>query len=162
MWIPPVILALLCVVFGVFAYGLPLKMFIFPSIGQTPVFTGIWDSGLATVLIILAIAIGFLIYFLGSVVKTREADIFVGGESPEEYPEMRLSGTGFYETIREMGVLRTIYKLAEKKVFDIYEVGVKMTLGFNKMLRYIHNGVLLTYLAWCMLGMIVLFYFLLK
>ncbi len=162
MWIPPVILALLCVIFGVFAYRVPLRMFIFPSIGQTPGFTGIWDPGLATVLIVLAIAIGFLIYFLGSVVKTREADIFIGGESPERYPEMRLSGTEFYETIREMGALKGIYKLAEKKVFDIYEVGAKMTLGFNKMLRYIHNGVLLTYLAWCMLGMIVLFYFLLK
>lgn len=162
MWIPTVILATLCVVFGVFAYQVPLKMLIFPSLGQEPQFTGIWNSGLATSLLIVSVFIGFIIYFIGSAVKTRTADVFVGGERIEEHPEMRVSGTEFYETIREIGALKGIYRLAEKKAFDVYEVGVKMTLGFNKALRYIHNGVLLTYLAWCMLGMIVLFYFLLK
>ena len=75
---------------------------------------------------------------------------------------MRVSGTEFYETIKNIGILKIIYRWAEKKFFDIYEVGVKMTLGFNKVLRYIHNGILLTYLAWCMLGMIVLFFVLMK
>ncbi len=162
MWIPTVILASLCVIFGVFAYRVPLKMFIFPSLGAEVTFTGIWSSGLATALLISAVIIGFIIYILGTAIKTRQAEVFVGGETIKEYPEMRVSGTEFYETIRQMGVLKTIYRMAEKKFFDIYEIGVKITLGFNKALRYIHNGILLTYLAWCLLGMCVLFYFLLK
>jgi len=60
------------------------------------------------------------------------------------------------------GILKFIYKLAEKKLFDIYDVGSKITFGFNKLLRYIHNGVLSTYLSWCLLGMIILFYILLR
>ncbi|MFH1552305.1 MAG: proton-conducting transporter membrane subunit [Candidatus Omnitrophota bacterium] len=162
MWIPTVILAALCVIFGVFAYQVPLKMFIFPSLGGGMAFTGIWNSGLATFLVILGIIIGFLIYLAGSAFKTRTAEPFVGGEILERQPNMRVSGTEFYETIREIGILKAIYSLAEKKVFDIYEVGVKGTLAFNKVLRYIHNGILLTYLAWCLLGMIVLFYFLVR
>jgi NADH:ubiquinone oxidoreductase subunit 5 (subunit L)/multisubunit Na+/H+ antiporter MnhA subunit len=162
MWIPTVILAALCIVFGIFAYRLPLKMFIFPSVGGEMPFTGIWNSSLATVLLISAVVIGFVIYLVGSAVKTRTTEIFVGGEILKDYPEMRVSGTEFYETIKEIGILKTIYKWAEKKFFDIYEVGVKITLGFNKVLRYIHNGVLLTYLSWCLLGMIILFYLLVR
>ena len=105
--------------------------------------------------------VGFIIYLIGTASKTRTTAIFVGGETVEEHPQMRVSGVEFYETIREIGILKTIYKLAEKKLFDIYEVGAKITFGFNKVLRFIHNGVLPTYLAWCMLGMIVLFYILL-
>ena len=162
MWLTMVILSVLCVVFGIFAYQVPLKMFIFPSLGTPAAFTGIWDSGLATGMIILGIVIGFLIYLMGTVVKTRVSEPFIGGERLAKHPDMRPSGTEFYDTIKNMGVLKFIYKLAEKKVFDIYEVGVKITLGFNKALRYIHNGVLLTYLAWCLLGLGVIFYILLK
>jgi formate hydrogenlyase subunit 3/multisubunit Na+/H+ antiporter MnhD subunit len=162
MWITSVVLAALCVVFGVFAYRIPLKMFIFPSMGGEVAFSGIWDSGLVTALMILAIGVGFVIYFIGSAAKTRTAEPFIGGEILAKQPDMRLSGVDFYDTIRDIGVLRAIYALAEKKVFDIYEVGVKFTLGFNSMLRYIHNGILLTYLAWCLLGTGVLFYILLR
>ncbi|MFC1549045.1 NADH-quinone oxidoreductase subunit L [Candidatus Omnitrophota bacterium] len=163
MWIPTVILATLCVVFGVFAYGIPLRLFIFPSMNvPEPSFTGLWHSGTAAALLVFATAVGYIIYLAGSAIKTRTVEPFVGGEILEKQPDMRVSGTEFYETIREIGVLKAIYKLAEKKVFDIYEVGTKMTLGFNRMLRYIHNGILLTYLSWCLLGMLVLFYVLMK
>jgi len=162
MWIPTVILATLCIVFGVFAYRLPLKVFIFPSLGGQEDFSGIWNSGLATTLLLSAVLIGFVIYLIGNALKVRTTEAFIGGETIEKHPEMRVSGVEFYETIREVGILKTIYKMAEKKLFDIYEVGAKITFGFNKLLRYIHNGVLLTYLAWCMLGMIVLFYILFK
>jgi NADH:ubiquinone oxidoreductase subunit 5 (subunit L)/multisubunit Na+/H+ antiporter MnhA subunit len=162
MWIPTVILAVLCVLFGVFAYGIPLKLFIFPSLGGETGFTGVWNSGLATALILSAIAVGFVIYLIGTVAKVRVTEPFIGGEVLKEKPDMRVSGTEFYNTIREIGVLKAVYGMAEKKFFDVYEVGVKMTLGINRVLRYIHNGVLLTYLAWCLLGMVVLFYFLVR
>ncbi|UCD55781.1 MAG: hypothetical protein JSV93_03070, partial [Candidatus Omnitrophota bacterium] len=129
---------------------------------QAVLFSGTWFSGLAGILILAGIAIGFIIYVSGSAIKTREASMFVGGEILTDVPEMRISGVEFYNTIKEIGFLKTIYALAEKKVFDIYNVGTKITLGFTKILRYIHNGVLPTYLAWCLLGMGILLYLLLR
>ncbi|MFQ5951935.1 MAG: NADH-quinone oxidoreductase subunit L [Candidatus Omnitrophota bacterium] len=163
MWIPTVILASLCVIFGVFAYWVPLKIFVFPSLGiAEPKFSGIWSSGTAAALLLLAIAIGYIIYFAGSAIKTRTAEPFVGGEILGKQPGMRVSGVGFYNTIKEINILGAIYKLAEKRAFDIYDVGAKITFGFTRVFRYLHNGILPTYLAWCLLGMIILFYFILR
>jgi len=162
MLIPTVTLAALCVIFGVFAYRIPLKLFIFPSLKTDVAFTGIWNAGLATVLILTGILIGVLIFFLGKAFKVRKTDIFVGGETLADIPDMRISGTEFYNTVQDIGVLKFIYKLAENKVFDVYEVGAKTTFAFNKLLRYLHNGVLPTYLTWCLLGMLILFYILLR
>ena len=162
MWIPMVTLAGLCVLFGVLVYRVPLKMFILPAIGEPVSFIGSWWAAPATILLVAGIIIGIIIYLLGKAVKPRETEIFVGGERVSDVPEMRLSGTEFYNTIQEIGILKFIYELANKKFFDIYEVGSKLTFGFNGFLRYLHNGVLPTYLAWCLLGMMVLFFILLR
>jgi NADH:ubiquinone oxidoreductase subunit 5 (subunit L)/multisubunit Na+/H+ antiporter MnhA subunit len=157
MWIPAALLAGLCILFGVFAYSLPLKMFILPSLERELYFPGIWNSSLATLLILAGLIIGYIIYLLGSITRTRTTDSFVGGEDLASHPEMRLSGTEFYNTIERTWFLERIYRAAKIKSFDIYEIGSKATFGFNKVLRYLHNGVLPTYLAWCLLGMIILF-----
>ena len=162
MWIPTVILAGLCIIFGVFAYRIPLNLFIFPSLGMNVVFSGIWKASLATVLIFAGIIAGIVIYLLGRATNTRETEIFVGGETLKEYPQMRISGTKFYNTVQDVGLLGNIYRLAKDKAFDLYEVSKKITFGFNKILSYTHNGVLSTYLAWCLLGMGVLFWILLR
>jgi len=162
MWIPQVFLAGLCVIFGVFAYRIPLKMFIFPSLGEKIEFLGIWNASLATILIIVGIIVGVIIYLLGTITKTRETEAFIGGEILEEQLNMRVSGTEFYNTIKDVAPLDTIYGLAERKVFDIYHLGSIITFGFNKILSYLHNGILPTYLSWCLLGMIILFYILLR
>ncbi|MFH1776987.1 MAG: complex I subunit 5 family protein [Candidatus Omnitrophota bacterium] len=160
MLAPPLLLALFCVVFGVFAYQVPLSMLIFPSLGINVPFLGIWNSSLATLLLIVGIVVGAVIYYLGTAAKTREAEVFVGGEDVQEHPEMRVSGTEFYNTIKETAPLKTIYCLAENKVFDIYHIGEKAASGFAQILRNIHNGILPSYLSWCLLGMMVLFYIL--
>jgi len=162
MLAPMITLATLCIVFGIFAYKIPLRMFIFPSLGTSVKFSGTWDAGIATVLVLAGIGVGFIIYLLGSALKIRQTEPFVGGASVKSNPDMRVSGTEFYNTIQEIGILKFIYKLAHKKFFDIYNVGTGLTLGFNKVLRYIHNGILPTYMAWCLLGMTVLFVYLLK
>ena len=162
MWIPQVFLAALCVIFGVFAYRIPLKLFIFPSLGQDVVFSGIWNANLATALLLAGIIIGIVIYLLGTISAARETEVFVGGELLKEHPDMRVSGTGFYDTIQDIGILRGIYRKAKRGVFDPYEIGRKITFAFTGILRYIHNGVLSTYLAWCLLGMGILFYVLLR
>ena len=162
MLIPQIVLASLCVIFGVFAYQIPLKMFVFPSLREEVVFHGLWNASFASLLILVGIIIGIIIYLWGTITKTREVDTFIGGEILKEQTDMRISGTEFYNTIRNISPLNTIYKLAEKKAFDIYDIGTFITLGFNKVLRYLHNGILLTYLAWCCLAMIILFYILLR
>jgi NADH:ubiquinone oxidoreductase subunit 5 (subunit L)/multisubunit Na+/H+ antiporter MnhA subunit len=161
MWIPAAILALLCLCFGVFAYQIPLATFIFPSLPWGFDFTGIWDAGWATLLITLGIILGMVIYALGKA-KPRETAVFIGGEDQAQKPLMRVSGTEFYNTIQDISILGKIYRLAEEKFFDIYEAGSKITFAFNGLLRYLHNGVLPTYLSWCLLGMILLFFILLK
>jgi NADH:ubiquinone oxidoreductase subunit 5 (subunit L)/multisubunit Na+/H+ antiporter MnhA subunit len=162
MWIPQVFLAVLCVIFGIFAYRIPLKMFIFPSLEGKVEFFGIWNASLATILIIVGIIVGVIIYLLGTITKTRETEAFIGGEILEKQPNMRVSGTEFYNTIKDIAPLDAIYRLAERKLFDVYHLGSTITFGFNKILSYLHNGILLTYLSWCLLGMIILFYILLR
>ena len=68
---------------------------------------------------------------------------------------MRPSGTEFYNTIKEMPLIKGFYAKAEKKLFDIYEVGKKIVFFFIGIFRYLHNGVLPTYLVWCLLGVMV-------
>ena len=155
-------LAAFCVVYGVFARQIPLNNFILPSLKHHVVFSGAWSPDVATVLILLGILIGVVIYLLGRPKGARVTAPFVGGEVLKEHPEMRMSGTEFYRTIQDMRGLKGIYALAQKKVFDIYEMGLKGAQGLYGVLRYFHNGILPTYLAWCLLGMLALFYFLLK
>ncbi len=162
MWIPTVTLATLCVVFGVFAYQIPLKFFIFPSISQVVAFSGMWSASLATGLILAGIVVGVVIYLLGTATKTRTTDIFVGGEMLKDQPDMRVSGTEFYDTIRELGILRAIYNKAEAGLFDIYVQAKNIVFGIGKFFQYLHNGILSTYLVWTLLGMIGLFWAILR
>lgn len=162
MLIPMATLALLCLLFGIFAYQIPLKLFIFPSLEGAVTFTGSWASALATVFIILGIFIGVVIYFLGNFVKTRETEAFIGGEVLAKHPQMRVSGVEFYNTISEIGFFKVIYRWARKKYFDIYNVGAKLIFSLTNILGRLHNGVLPTYLSWCLLGGVVIFYFLLR
>lgn len=162
MGFPIVLLAGLCVLFGIFARQIPLGLFICPSLKQHVAFSGTWSAGVATILIILGLLVGFVIYLLGMAGKSRTTAPFVGGETLKEHPEMRMSGTEFYQTVGDIGLLKRIYALAQEKVFDIYELGLKGAQKLYGILRFLHNGILPTYLAWCLLGMIALFYILLK
>lgn len=154
MWIPMVILAALCVIFGVFAYSTALREFIFPAVSGIS-FIGLWQPGLAAILIIVGIIIGMIIYLLGKV-KTRADSTYIGGEVLPE--EERVTGVDFYQTIHEMTPFKGIYGKAEAKAFDIYNQGIKFVFFFTDRLREVHTGILPVYLIWCLLGMVVLFF----
>ncbi|KPJ69724.1 hypothetical protein AMJ44_02565 [candidate division WOR-1 bacterium DG_54_3] len=154
MWVPMVILASLCVIFGVFAYALPLAHFILPSI-RGVIYTGFWSPTLATLLILVGLAIGLFIYWIGKVKIGTPKAAYVGGELLNE-EIVKVSGVDFYNTIRNWGPLRGIYRVSERKIFDIYEIGSKITFGFSGVLKWLHNGLLHTYLAWMFLGVIIL------
>jgi hypothetical protein len=61
-----------------------------------------------------------------------------------------------------MPLIKSFYCLAEKKVFDIYEQGKKSIFSLIRILQYLHNGVLPTYLVWCLIGMILFIFALVR
>ena len=162
MTVPMVFLAALCVIFGVWA-KYPIEQYINPivhgSIATSPtgtleITTGMWSPGGATGLIILGITVGLIIFAAGRLTTRRTGRIFIGGRRPaENLDPMHVPGTGFYQTIRETGGLRGLYANAEERVLDVYEVGGRIGQVFVNGLRFIHNGVLSTYLAWAVIGL---------
>lgn len=162
MIIPVLVLSLLCVVFGAFGYKLPLEYFIYPAIGVTGAVAGYAPSVSASLVILAAMA-GFGIYYLSRAGKySRRDDNFVGGETLPIRAENKVSGTEFYNTVREFGVLKAIYSGAEKGYLDIYEQGKSLVFGIGGFLRYLHNGVLPTYMIWTLIGMTIMFFVLMR
>ena len=157
MWLPPALLAGICILFGIFAFQIPLRLFISPILsGQS--FIGFWSPGLATALIIVGLILGLIVFKLSKLKLSFRQDLpFIGGET-SVLEESRVSGTEFYNTVKEINILSKIYKLAEAKFFDIYDQGQRGVFWVTGLLRNLHNGILPTYLVWCLLGMIVMFF----
>ncbi|MBI4707501.1 MAG: hypothetical protein HY761_06215 [Candidatus Omnitrophica bacterium] len=156
MWMPPAILALICVVFGVFANQIPLRYFIQPILGNI-VFSG-WYAGVTTLIIMIALFSGVVIFYLNTKTVYRKDQAFVGGEALDSDAHA-VTGTEFYNTVKDIGLMRMVYKKAEAGVFDIYEQGKKI-FRVSDFLRFLHNGIMPTYLIWMLLGMLGLFFFL--
>jgi len=175
MVIPMLLLAFLCIIFGVFV-SLPLRHFILPILGLTEISaihpTGFWTAG-PTILIILGLIIGFILYYLlrpGK--KARVSEVFVGGElispTPEAFVtlpdggqtktsvidvnEGSLPGTYFYDSVKSLKSINEIYRIAENKFFDIYDQLRSIFSLFVKGLVRLHSGLLTTYIGWLLLG----------
>jgi len=153
---PLVILSLLCVLLGVFAWKIPFGQLFRPEVSGHLNVQGIWQSGLATLMIIAGLIIGYLMYFFGTIKKARTVAPFVGGETLEKNPDMRVSGVDFYNTIKDISILRVIYRFAERKLFDLYEVVNKVVAGFGIIFSFMHNGILSRYFLWFIIGLVVL------
>jgi len=156
MWLPPAVLAVLCVVFGVLAVQIPLGLLIFPAIGGEIELVGIWDAVPASLLLLGALLLGVIPYVWAAVGRVRVTDPFIGGEHLSEQPDMRISGVRFYKSVEDLEPLKTLYGAAAKKWFDPYELGKDLSLGCSRLLGTLHNGVLPRYLAWCLAGMLFL------
>lgn len=152
---PLVVLAALCIVFGVF-YGLPLRAFIFPGIGAAASPPGIWQSGLATILILGGILLGLLVAAVaGMAGKARTVPTFIGGErAPAE--RIRVSGAHFYDTIRKLPLLSKIYEAQEKGRLDPYGGVGWLGLRISGALKSVHSGLLPWYLVWSVAGVVIL------
>ncbi|MDP8234541.1 MAG: proton-conducting transporter membrane subunit [Candidatus Saelkia tenebricola] len=157
MVIPVVFLALLCIVFGLFGESFVLKYLINPI--SVNLEYGLWLPQVVMILMLFAGTLGVIAFAL-SRSKIRIVDNFIGGEVLSD--EVRPRATEFYISIRENGVLGSIYNMAEKKIFDIYEVCLKIVFGIIRVLRYLHNGILPTYLVWCLIGVLILFFKIIK
>lgn len=153
MSLPMGTLALLCILFGIFAFTIPLKHFLLPAVPGIE-YVGIWSPGLASTLIIVGLVVGLIIYLMGKALNIREAGTFTGGEA--QVNEERITGTGFYNTVKEVGGIQKGYLWAEKKWFDIYDRFNAIADSISSLFRKAHTGVLTTYIFWLVTGMLVL------
>jgi formate hydrogenlyase subunit 3/multisubunit Na+/H+ antiporter MnhD subunit len=166
MWLPMLFLAAACIVFGVFAYRLPLARLILPAMPEQVVYTGTWWAGPATVMLVAAFAAGLVLYLFATVRKARVCSTYVGGEILENTyvsetetgkgRDIEVSGVDFYRTVQEMQPFRLMYAMAAKKLFDLYDVGAAVTFFISKVLKLFHTGVLTSYIGWYIIGIIAL------
>jgi NADH:ubiquinone oxidoreductase subunit 5 (subunit L)/multisubunit Na+/H+ antiporter MnhA subunit len=154
--LPLTVLSLLCIGLGIFAWKIPFGEYFNPEVTGQLDLPGIWQSGLATIMLIVSLLIGYLIYLAGTLKKARIVEPFVGGETLVDNPDMRVSGVDFYKTIQELGVLKGIYRWAEKKLFDLYVVAGKFVAGFGIIFSFMHNGILSRYFLWFIVGLVVI------
>ena len=124
---PIFVLGLLAIGFGVF-YQWPVTALLAPILGpgaQVSII-GLWNSNLATLLLLASLLIGLVIYWAGRPRRSLEADVFLGGEvlDPEVY---RVPGTHFYGPVKDMDGLKQVYALANHGSFDLYLQGTILT-----------------------------------
>jgi NADH:ubiquinone oxidoreductase subunit 5 (subunit L)/multisubunit Na+/H+ antiporter MnhA subunit len=149
-------LAFLCIVFGILAVPLPLKFFIYPIVEKLgPVdFLGTYQPLVILGLFFVAFLLGYGIFLL--IRRIRVDDIYLGGMSADE--KYHLQGTSFYNEIRRMQPLASIYQAAENKHFDVYDLGTRSTFSFAHFFQRIHAGWLPIYLLFLVVGLIVLLF----
>lgn len=170
MLVPMIILALSCVIFGVFN-RLPINNFIQPILGLSA--QGYNFSGMpANFMLVIVTGIVLLASLWHHFIAVR----INGGAA-------RAS-----EHIHQAPVLATLYRWAEKKYLDPYEVAVKLINGiallfrwidrtidwvynifiagtagiFSWIIRRIHAGYYVIYISWSLIGAIVIMYFVFK
>jgi len=91
MWLPSIGLACLCILFGVFAYQLPLPPWIFPAMGGV---VPLSEPGMRHPRQPSpgGLCAGLLMYLVSTTRKARSCDTYIGGEIMDEV--VRHKGTG--------------------------------------------------------------------
>lgn len=164
MQVPMIFLAILCIVFGVYAM-LPLQRFILPSVaGSTGVSiedltistaSGFFSPVLTTILMIVGIIGGLIIYAFGKTRRIRiDENVWIGGNILEN-EEMRIPGTHFYKTVTDdlHPTWTALFKDGEDGALDVYNIWGKIGFNVVQVLRSLHNGILSTYLSWAIIGL---------
>ncbi len=179
---PALVLALLCIIFGIFAQQIPLAKLIYPSLPFLKVKEiGFWSAGLTTILMILGIVIGFIIFVFGTAFKPRKSRIFTGGEILDT-EQIRITGPNFYSSVHGIDMLEKTYRFGEEGAFDFYNYLRGVLGGFSvlfrdvineffvrayralsdiivssgRILSILHSGELPGYLGWIFLGGMIL------
>ncbi|MBN2538304.1 NADH dehydrogenase [candidate division WOR-3 bacterium] len=137
MWLPTISLALLCIAFGVFAYWLPLRHLIYPSLPFDVDPIGIWQPELVTVLMFIALGVGAVIYLLGTARKPVAGRTFVGGERIADNEESRVTGTAFYSSVKNLPVLGDLLRFGEAGSFDLFNWVRGVLGGLGSALRVV-------------------------
>ncbi len=153
MMIPMSILALTCILTGIFASGFVIPSIIQPLYAEFD-YPGIWQSSQVAVLVGVSIIIGILIYLAGNIKKFRLEDSYIGGEKDQDIS--KASVLDFYKTISTNRFLKIFYDAAEKKWFDLYDIGKNMVLSCSRIFSSWHTGILPFYVAWLISGLVIL------
>jgi len=156
MVIPLIVIALLCVGFGVFATK-QVVPYLFGSIAGEAAYIGSWNSSLVSLLVIVSIILGMIIYALGNLKNFRRDNSFIGGEKIQELTGFNV--TEFYNTISDFALFSFFFQRAKKRWFDIYNVSREVVVWFNSLLSKAHNGILLRYTTWMIIGLIIMLIF---
>jgi formate hydrogenlyase subunit 3/multisubunit Na+/H+ antiporter MnhD subunit len=167
---PMVVLAALCVVFGVVAVW-PLDRLILPALVDAGVpppalrvqagslaveKLGLWEAGPATMLAVLGLLGGAALYMIGRVADARVANPFIGGEVLREPAPLKFAATSFYRTVEELPGLRGALQDGARSAFDVYHLGGRYGGTLVEILRRQHTGVLSLYVSWCLVGIVVI------
>lgn len=169
--IPMIILAGLCILFGVYN-KLPLKLFIQPILaGHVPAEERIDFTAHALSLNNPIALISVLCLFIALAIH------FYGWNRGEKKAYLAS------EPIHNLPILKSLYNWSEKRFFDIYEQGIKFLKGisyvlfvgidrtidwfyekfvtfvgktFSRALSWAHSGYYANYLAWCIAGLLII------
>lgn len=149
-------LALLCLIFGLWAQPLPLAKFIAPILADFGLNPAAYLGSYQPIPVLLLFGV---IFILGLVVfvaikKVRYDAIYLGGM--EALEKFRIAGTDFYNEIKDMKPLRWFYQNAERKHFDVYDLGGQGAGWFTKLFQAAHRGILSEYNLWIVLGTLVI------
>ncbi|MDD5128397.1 MAG: proton-conducting transporter membrane subunit [Candidatus Omnitrophica bacterium] len=170
MLIPMVILAFTCIIFGVFN-RLPINNFIQPILGIRAAghnFSGMPANFMLVIVTVIVLLAAFLHHFIA----------------------VRMNGGAIRaaEHIHQAPVLSTIYRWAEKKYLDPYEVGIKLinklakifwridrgidwlygslivnlTFAFSRVIHKIQAGYYIIYVIWSLVGAFAVMSFVLR
>jgi NADH:ubiquinone oxidoreductase subunit 5 (subunit L)/multisubunit Na+/H+ antiporter MnhA subunit len=171
---PIAVLAMLCIFFGVFSafvvgvFFVPMEFEIFSGISVSNFLSEInfvntlWDPSRATVAMVIGLVIGLILYLIGKVFNYREQPVFTCGERLD-LEMRRFPGTGLYLTILELPFIGTYLKDRDKGAYDIYNI-VKV-IGWKTIiekLKNLHDGILSTYLSWCIVGLMIIMFVLMN
>lgn len=153
MWVPMILLALVCIGFGVFASKLVVPKLFMPVSG-TFEYTGFWASSTVSILVLVSIVLGLLIYFLGNMKNVRTSDSFVGGEKMQD--ETSFSTLEFYKSLQEFKWLDTMYQKARERYFDLYDLSKRFVVWTGNIFSRLHTGILHDYTLWVFAGLLIL------
>ncbi len=153
MWVPMVILSLACVGLGVFATSYIVPELFMPVAGAFE-FTGTWSSATVSLLVLVSIVLGILIYYLGNTKNVRTSDSFVGGEKLQE--EFSFTTPEFYKSFQEFKWLSYMYRNARDKWFDLYDLMGRFCSWLGSLFSRAHTGILHDYTLWVFAGLVIL------
>ena len=121
---------------------------------------GVWNPIVALGLILIGIIGGLILLGIGKVgQKVRIVRPFLAGEigltpSGELDDRFRFPGTGFYETVSRLPVLRTLLSHGQRGAMDPYHWSGRFGSTIVSLLRAQHTGLICLYVAWCIIGFV--------
>ncbi len=117
---------------------------------------GLWAPSTATVLILVGVVVGILVYVYSRALRVRVVENFVAGEDSTSDELWHVSGTHFYETIQRLPLLDVLFGDASAGAFDVYRLAGQYGHTLVERLRAWHTGLLAAYASWIIVGLVVL------